>query len=250
MKVKLGNKSVTVNKWKGKNKKKFLSEISTGKPDTVKVMDALVYDCIEEDVILSNDEARFVLTKIRIASLGDDLRLDLACEKCLEEYSLKYKISEYIKSSGGKLDSINIPGTKTSPKIDIEFGEIQNKEAYINTVTDNPELDIFFRISKFNGEEALSLDELIEKFDDIDLDLLDKTMKKFNEKKFKVNDVNNVTCPKCEHVQEYEFDDMPGFFPEEWFTGVFDDLIKQDNVQKLIEEYKQTGLNPETDEQD
>ena len=56
MKIKLKDQEITIRKWKGKDKKKFMTEMNQPEPDEMKIMQALVYNCIEEeDVVLSTD---------------------------------------------------------------------------------------------------------------------------------------------------------------------------------------------------
>ena len=76
MKIKLGNKELTIRKWKGRDKKKFMAAVNAELLDEQEITNSLVYDCIEEDVALSDDEFKYMLSKIRAYSLGEDISIE------------------------------------------------------------------------------------------------------------------------------------------------------------------------------
>lgn len=211
MKIQVGDKKLTIRKWKGKDKKNFLNILKEGK-DENKIIDVLVYDCIEEDVILSVEEYRYVLTKIREYSFGPDIKVDILCNKCqhIDEYN--FKLNEIIKPKFKSIKEIK------EKDITIKFSTIKNKDAYYELYDKDELYDFLLRIDSINNKDTYTLDELIDYFDNLDIDILENIMKKFNESKFKVDDVNIVECNNCKNKMSFEFDDLPNFFPESWFS--------------------------------
>lgn len=212
MKIKVGDKTLTIRKWKGRNKKEFVKALKSENLNEMQVMDTLVYSCIEEDAILSVDEFRYVLSKIRTYSLGDDVEVEFYCEKCGEVFKKQLKISDIIKYTYKDLKEIKVDD------VHIVLGNIRNKDAYISKVSEDEDYDIFFRIESINGNDAFTMDELIDMFDDMDIDTLTKVMEIWEESRFKLDDVSDIECPSCSHVTKFRFDEIPGFFPESWFT--------------------------------
>ena len=72
------------------------------------------------------------------------------------------------------------------------------------------------KIESFNGDDAFTLEGLIEKFEDLEIDTITEIMEIYDDHKFKVNDVNEIECD-CGHKMKFEFDELPGFFPDSWF---------------------------------
>lgn len=210
MKIKVGNKNLTIRKWKGKDKKVFLNLMKAEKPDETAILDALVYSCIEEDVILSVQEMKYVLTKIRSYSLGDDFEISLTCDKCNTESIYSFKISEVIKGQFIDRDEIISGDTR------VKLGKIKNKNIYLKKIVEDDMYDLLLRVESFNGDDAFTLDDLIEKFDDLDIDILEDIIDQWETIRFKINDVNDVECLNCNEHQLYSFDAIPNFFPESW----------------------------------
>jgi hypothetical protein len=211
MKLDIGSKHITINKWKGKNKKAFVKSLNAGKIDELKVMEDLVYSCIEEDVALSLDEFRYVLTRIRDISLGSDITVEFFCDKCHESFKKTFDVKELITFTYKKLDEIKVDDVK------IKIGPIRNKKKYIEMVSEDEEYDFLFRVDSINGNDTFTMDELIDIFDEMDVDKLTKIMEIWEEHRFKVHDVHEIECPSCSHKQKYKFDELPQFFPDSWF---------------------------------
>ena len=211
MKIKVGNKNLTIRKWKGKDKKNFINALKKKDIDENEVMQALVYSCIEESAALSVDEFRYVLSRIRAESLGEEIKIEFYCTKCGELYTKTFLLKDIISFSYNELKEIKVDG------VHIVLGEIRNKEFYIKKVSEDQLYDLLLRIKSYNGNDTFTLSELEEMFDDMDIDTLDKVLQIYNDAKFKVLDVNTVQCPSCSHQTKYKFDELPGFFPQSWF---------------------------------
>jgi hypothetical protein len=55
----------------------------------------------------------------------------------------------------------------------------------------------------------------VEYFDEMDIDKFDVILEKYNEMRFTVDNTKEFKC-ECGHKQIFEFDEIPGFFPDSW----------------------------------
>lgn len=211
MKIKVGNKDITIRKWKGKDKKKFISLLKDESLNEVSIMEAMVYSCIEENVILSVDEFKYVLSRIRAYSLGEEISIEFYCDKCGDVFNKEFKLSDVFTYTYKELKEIDIPGAQ------IKLGPIKNKEIYIKKIAEDSYYDLLLRVERINGNDAFTLEELENIIDEMDLDVLEQIMEIYYDSKFTIHDINEVQCPSCGDKSLYEFDELPGFFPETWF---------------------------------
>lgn len=211
MKIDLGNKKVTIRKWKGKDKKLFKKLISDENSTQTDIMQTLVYNCIEEDVVLSVDEFRYVLSRIRSYSLGDKLNMEFLCDNCGEISTNEYEISKVIRSDESTLDRIKVGN------VDIRFGEIRNMETYLKYIQEDEVFDMILRVKSINGDDSFTMESLIDFFDELDVDVIEEIMIKFHNDKFTVDDLNTIECKNCGDKSLFKFDELPNFFPESWF---------------------------------
>jgi len=212
MKLKVGNRNLTIRKWKGKDKKAFINSLKEENINEEDVMNALVYDSIEEEnVILSSDEFKYVLSRIRAYSLGEEINVEFMCGECGEIHTQTFELKNLLKYEFKPLKEIKIPGAH------IKFGEIANKELYISKIKEDEDYDFLLRISEINENNTFTLNELEMIIDDLDIDVLTEVMTIWEESKFKLDDVGLVKCPNCGDEVYYQFDEIPGFFPTSWF---------------------------------
>lgn len=212
LKLKVGNKVINCRKWKGKDKKRFISAINKENVSETEVMESLVYDCIQEDVILDVEEFRYVLSRIRAYSLGENIHIDFYCENCGGLYEKDFKLKDIISYSYKGLSELKSGDTV------IKLGEIKNKELYTKYIQEDDIYDLLLRVEQFNGDNAFTLETLVDKFDDLDIDVLADLLEQFEQSKFKVDDVNSVECTHCKKETNFKFDELPEFFPETWFN--------------------------------
>lgn len=210
--LQVGNKKINIRKWKGKDKKAFIKALQEKDLNEIQVMNSLVYSCIEEDVILSIEEFKYVLSRIRAISLGEEIKIEFYCQKCGEIHTHEFLLKDIVRFSYTDLKELN------AHNVNIKIGEIRNKQFYIEKIAEDPLYDLLLRVISFNGINTFTLDELMDKFDELDLDILSTIIEQYENAKFKVQDINNVICPNCKTKTEYEFDELPNFFPESWFN--------------------------------
>ena len=213
MKIQVGNKSLTIRKWKGKDKKAFVGALKKKEINESAVMDALVYSCIEENTVLSVDEFRYALSRIRAYSLGEDISIEFYCDDCGTVYTRTFQLKDIITYVYEPLKEIKVDGYT------IKLGEIKNRNVYSKLIAEDPLYDLLLRIEAVNGDDAFTLDSLMDMFDDMDVDVLTEILEIWEDAKFKVNDINIVKCTneECGKETKFKFDELPGFFPASWF---------------------------------
>lgn len=210
MKIEVGGKNLEIRKWKGSDKKHFLAAMRKKDLDLNEVMHTLVYDCIEEKVALSPDEFKYVLSRIRAYSLGEEFIVEFYCDGCGNIFKRTFQLKDTVRCTYTPLHEINVQG------VNIQLGEIRNKDFYITKLSEDLEYDFLLRISSINGNESFSLNELENIIDDIDIDILTDIYEIWEDHKFKMDDVNTVQCD-CGKSHTYKFDEIPKFLPTEWF---------------------------------
>lgn len=214
MKVKLNNQEITIRKWKAKEKKEFLNTVRNSESlDTLQ--DVLVYNCIEEKVALNADEFKYVMTQIRSYSLGDEIELEFFCDSCKSKFLNTIKLQEIIKPIISNLKEIETKNYR------IKLGNIRNVDFYKETIKNNPneekDYDFYLRIESINDNDCLTLAEIVELFNNMDIDEFDSIFEQWEDIRFKIDDTKEVKCKKCSSSVVYSFDEIPGFFPTNWF---------------------------------
>lgn len=233
--VNINNQRVRFRKWKGKDKKKFLSILSNAQTETLTLkdtVDVLIRSQLEshKDQTFTQEEIRYLLSRIRAQSLGNVLSVKLHCQACQQPFTHEYKITSIIKAKHSTLDVYD------DGEVSIKFGKIRNQDLYFEKIQEDEALEIFFNIEEFNFQKHYSIPELIDAFDELDLDTLDNILNYYNENRFFVNDLHEIKCPHCNEIGVYEFDELPGFFPESWFNEAFVNTIKEKQLQEKVAE--------------
>jgi len=211
--AKIRDKNIKFRKWKVKDKNKFLS--ANRDPKIIK--EALVYDCLrDEKIALSEDEYKYLLMRIRAESLPNSISYTFRCDECLEEYDYTADLKQIMKPEFSKY------GIVQSGIHSFEMTSIRNREFYDNVigayVNDEQKLlvDFILHIKSYNQNESLDFDGLNDIINNLDVDAFEDIFAQWEAMRFKVNNIHTVQCPHCKAQETYEFDDLPGFFPESW----------------------------------
>lgn len=214
MKIKVGSNNVTIRKWKAKEKKAFLSTIKKGEPID-NLQDVLVYNCIEEDVVFNADEFKYAMTKIREYSIGEEITLEFYCNCCKSKFTETINLKEVVKPVYSNKKIIK------TKNYEIKLSNIRNVDFYKKTLKENPseekDYDFYLRIGSINDNDCMSLDEIIQLFNEMDIDEFDSIFEQWEDIRFKINDTKQINCKKCNDAVIYSFDEIPGFFPTSWF---------------------------------
>lgn len=212
-------KKLKFRKWKAKDRKEFIKNLQKDeKIDEKEITKHLVYNCLEDkDICLNINEFKYILTRIRAKSIGEDINFNLICSNCEKEYEVKKELKDIIKQQYKKYKPIKVKD------IEIELCDIKNKNFYLQTIEsiETEEeyvlIDFLFHINKINDNDTFRFEELIDYFDNLELDIFDEIFDQWDDLKFKIDDISYIECPHCKNKQKYKFDDLPGFFPESWF---------------------------------
>lgn len=214
--TKLRDTEIKFRKWKVKDKKKFLN---SGE-DKQALREALVYDCLEDkDIALSEEEYKYLLMKIRETSLEDKVHYTFKCVKCEQLYDFTADLNVIMSAEFLPYDDIifkNHIFTMT---------DLRNREFYEGAITnaDTPDekylIDFILHIGSYNDNDGYSFQQLNEIINELDADVFEKIISKWEDMRFKLNNVYEVQCPHCNNTEYFEFDDLPGFFPESWIDN-------------------------------
>jgi len=209
------SKKFNFRKWKVKDKKEFLKNLNDDPESAVR---NLVYNTIDDKKItLDSEEFKYTLVKLRAKSLGEFLTYNFQCDSCNEEYEYNANINEIFKPNFESYGKIIVND------ISFKMGEVPNKDAYYNAMLSAESQDevefinFLLHVHEFNGSDAFTVDSLIDYINEMDLDESEYVFTEWKKMMFKVNSINDVTCPHCGNVETYDFDDLPDFFPENWF---------------------------------
>lgn len=218
--TKIRDKSIKFRKWKIKDKRKF-SENSFTVDEDNEIIDStspLVYDCLENpNIILSPEEFRYVFTQIRKESLGNDIEFEFTCASCESKFNKTLKLTEIVKPMGTKYSDIVVKNIK------LGIGDIINKEFYESKIgaciSESEEylVDFLLHINSINNKENFTYDELVTYFDNLDVDISEEILEKWEAQKFYIDDTVEIECPECKVKEIYSFDEIPGFIPESWY---------------------------------
>jgi hypothetical protein len=212
------NKEIKFRKWKVKDKKKFIDAVNARNAE---LSDCIVFDCLEDkNVTLTTDEFKWVLMNIRAKSIGSNLKFDIDCEEC--DKFFEYDVP---------LLQVNVPtfepfGVLKSGDITLEMGEVMSREYYHDAISqcgNNEEksfIDMLYHVRKLNGSDAFTFDSLYEYINNMDLDVGEELFKQWNTMKFTFNTTHDVECPSCNETQKIQFDNLFGFFPDNWYSDV------------------------------
>lgn len=208
------DKKYKVRKWKAKEKKEFLKTIKE-KENLDDLQDILVYNCIEGKAAFSIDEFKYVFSKMRQISLGEKIKLEFFCNECKSKFIQEIPLDDIIKPIFSKIKNIQ------SKNYNIELSGIVNPDFYKKIISENveysKEYDFYLRIKSINDNETMTLEEIVEMFDNMDIDEYDYIFNEWEKIRFKINDIVDISCNNCNHIVKYSFDEVPGFFPNSWF---------------------------------
>lgn len=210
--TKIRDTEIKYRKWKVKDKKKFMNS-----DDKQTLREALVYDCLEDkDIALSEDEYKYLLTKIRETSLEDKVHYTFKCINCEQLYDFNADLNVIMSAEFipyGDIIFKNHIFTMT---------DLRNRAFYEAAIasTDVQDekylIDFILHIGAYNDNDGYTFQQLNEIINELDADVFEKIINKWEDMRFKLNNVYEVQCPHCNNSEYFEFDDLPGFFPESW----------------------------------
>ncbi len=205
--IDLGHKKVNARKWKAKDRKLFKDAIQKEKDIDESLTKYLVMNCLEDNnVDLSDEEIQYIILQIRKHSISDSFKFEWTCD-------CGYKNSEIIK-----IDDIQKTHFKeyTSSGC-VEFQDVKNAKMYNSDKNRDEISELAYRTKSINSDMSMSFSEVKDYFEDMDIDELDKILDDLYSMMFTVSSKKKLTCKECSKKQEFEFDEIPSFFPESWY---------------------------------
>lgn len=219
--INLGNRTIQARKWKAKDRREFKKLFSESEnTDYNQMMNILIRGCISDsDTALSADEMEYVFIKIREQSISDEFDFEYTC-KCGNTNKHNLKISDVTNFTFSEYKNIKVGD------LEFEMGDVANSVIYNQKMQDKQYEDIIelvdfaFHVKTINKSVDFTLDSLIEKLDDMDTDKLDIILDEYDKQRFMLNREKEFECTaeKCKIKQRFEFDEIPGFFPESWLS--------------------------------
>lgn len=205
---------VHIRKWKIKDKKNF--DAAKNWSDA---KDALVYNCLEEDIAIDQEEFNYLLFRIRDLSVHDKLKFTVYCPNCSAKEKLELDLSKLVHTKGGNYKDI-VSGNNT-----FKIGAITKKDLY--EALNNSELsefslfinDFVFHIKEYNNivvETAKDYADLADFIANLDADEANEIFKQWMEMRFTVVFDNKIKCKDCGEEFFENFSTLPEFFPESW----------------------------------
>jgi len=208
--IDLGSKKVEITQWKAKTKKNFLNAIKNKGENFTNddIMDVLLYPYITpNDIFLNDDEIQYLLVQIRKISINEDISFITECKKCNKDIKITCDVSDIInfKKNQFPIDKNNI-----------KWKDLKYKNSLKNIFDkydDFPKiLEILAHIEKINNKTITSFEEILEIYEDMDLTESENLEKTFNEIDTVFNIKKSLKCPHCNTLDEYYFEEIPGFF--------------------------------------
>lgn len=208
----LNGREIFFRKWRVKDR--IALETAEGQSA---VRQCLVYNCLEDkDIALDDYEYQYVLIKLRQASIGDDIDYNFICNNCHTKFDHKSKITDTMEPISATYNPI------VTDMYRIELGEVQNRKAYediifkLNDITERKIADMVMHIKSINGNMKLGFNDIMELVSEMDIDVFQDIWNQWNQTHFRINRIHEIECPHCHSKMVVEFDDLPGFFPEQW----------------------------------
>ena len=197
------SKQIKFRKWIAKDRRLFKEQVSSANNDSLKI----------GKITINN---LYILIKIRENSISDEVEFNTKCDICENIETHKVKISDLVNISYKPIQEIVIDC------INIKLGEIKNIDFYNSKILDsnNPVLtDLILRVESINDEIDFSYDDLVDYFDNLETDTLDKILEIYNKHRFKLDIKYSFKCKKCLAQNNQEYTDLPDFFPTKWLEA-------------------------------
>ena len=210
MEVQLGNRKINIRRWKVKDRKaiKALYKEEMSEEKTLrKLIQILVFGCIEEKIDLNPDEIKYALAKIREYSLNKKIKYKFSCPECQKLNEVELSCDEIFKPKFSDIKNIR----------DIELQEVKNIDLFNQVLmeSESPLLDnLMLRIKSINGE-IYTYEKIKNYFDEMDTLELDEILDEFEKMIFTLDSEIEVAC-ECGNKQIIEFDSIPDLIPLEW----------------------------------
>lgn len=217
--IKLGDKTVQVRKWKGKDRNVFKKLLANTNTKPKEILNTMVIECLQDkDVALSPDMLEYLFIKVRELSISDnfDVKWKCANPECNEVNNINLNVNDVFSTSFEGYSEINVQDYKFEIKAPVNAKFYNKAIQDISQDTDVEIVEFALCVSAVNNEIDFTFDELVEFLEELDTETIDQIIYMFNKMKFKIDKIHELTCEKCKQKVKYEFDEIPDFFPQNW----------------------------------
>ncbi len=97
----------------------------------------------------------------------------------------------------------------------ISVQDVPNVKLYNSDKEADDIKELAYRTKSIDGN-IMSFDDVVEYYEDMDIDELDEILEEFDKMMFMVQNEKTFTCESCKDEKTFEFDEIPSFFPESW----------------------------------
>ena len=146
--------------------------------------------------------------------LKNKIEFDFNCSDCSEEFNYLCDLEVIVKPVQKKYGDI-ITGSHS-----FKMGPLKNRSFYENEMKNkNKEekyiADFVLHVSTYNDNDY-TFEDMLHIIDELDIDIFEEIFKQWEDMRFKIDTDHIVKCPHCGYEELYEFDVLPGFFPDSW----------------------------------
>ena len=211
--VKLGKeKEIEISPWKTRTKKDFIKAMKDKKSidglDEEEILNILLYPYIEpKDIYLNDAEKQYLIVKIRDISMKSEIDFSIKCSSCGEIIDVSCNILDMVDYSPNKYEILHndILWTDIENKYELQKNKMKYQDYLPQTI------EMLSHIKKYKNKEV-TLEEMVELYEDFDLSESDKIVEDYNKIKSKLELRLEVKCDKCNSKDTYYFETIPKLF--------------------------------------
>ncbi len=217
----IGSREIKFTAWTAKHERLYLSLVED-KKDSISdedIYNTLIKPCLilkkdEKDIVLSTNEQKLILIKIREKSIGETIEDKHECKHCGVETDIKVKLDDIVtykesnyklfEYEGLKITLGDINSNKDKKRLKIDDGAV----AYVFT-------DFLLHIQKVEMDddihENISFMDKKSFIDTLPTMIFDKLFESYQTMVDTLNIEYKWKCPKCKKEEDIDYNQIPGF---------------------------------------
>jgi len=210
--IELNGRTIKYRKWKVKDKRALDNADSNLERRKI-----FVYGCLEDpNTPLDLEEYNYVLALIRDYSLHNTLNYALTCPECGHSFTIGKTSAQVVQPMPAVYDPI-VTNSNT-----IDIGNVRDQKIYEEkilkclTPMERYITDFALHIYSINGSDITTIENVIDFLENLDVDEYENIFAQWDIRRFKCNVIHPTKCPSCNAVSDFDFSDMPEFFPTSW----------------------------------
>lgn len=214
----LGNgRKVNFRPWTTKEEKEYLLAKQDDRISEKEIFEILIKPCLETPIVLTNDEMKYLIIKIREKSIGETFKLTYECQNCKTVNSKDIKFSDAVKFKPSNFKEITVED------VTIKFGPIKSQTAMEKIFSAENKIDelifnMVFSTEKivYEGDEleAFKTEDLLEFYNSLPTSIMDELANQFIDMIPETEISTKTKCFKCKDEKEWEINAIPNFLWE------------------------------------